>query len=307
MKQFFRSIVRFVPFAVGVYVLLVVLMGNFAAGVPGKNLKYRKGGIGFLYSRLGELDTVRNVDILFLGSSHTYRGFDPRIFREHGFRTFNLGSSAQSVLQTEVLLRRYLQRVHPATVVWEISPASLISDGIESSVDVVSNDVNDIWSFAMAARQNHITVYNTLIYAVYLDVFRQNAAFVEAPRKMDDRYVTGGFVQKDPQTFRIIKRAPAEVSINATQFAAFERCLSLIRASGARLVMVEAPIARSLYDSYLRHEEFDAKIGTYGTYYNFNEILHLQDSTDFYDSDHLNQAGVAKFNTALIRILSGHP
>lgn len=306
MKQFFRSIALFAPFAVGVYVLLVVLMGNFAAGVPGKNLKYRKGGIGFLYSRLQELDTVKNVDILFLGSSHTYRGFDPRIFREHGLRTFNLGSSAQSVLQTEVLLRRYLDRVHPAMVVWEISPASLISDGVESSVDLVSNDVNDLWSLAMAVRQNHITVYNTLIYAVYLDVFRQNAAFVEAPRKMDDRYVTGGFVQKDPQEYRIINRAPAEVIVNTKQFAAFERCLALIRANGARLVMVEAPIARPLYDSYLHHEEFDARIRTYGTYYNFNEILHLQDSTDFYDSDHLNQAGVAKFNTALIGILARH-
>jgi hypothetical protein len=304
MKQFFRSIALFTPFAVGVYLILVVLLGNFAAGLPGKNLKYRKGGIGFLYSRLREIDTVKNVDILFLGSSHTYRGFDPRLFSQHGIRTFNLGSSAQSVLQTEVLLRRYLHRVHPAMIVWEISPASLISDGIESSIDIVSNQTNDFWSFAMSARQNHITVYNTLIYSVYLDVFRQNAAFTEARRKMDDMYVEGGFVQKDPQEYRIINRAPAEVIINAKQFAAFERCLSIIRESGTRLVLVEAPIARSLYDSYLHHEQFDAQMRSYAPFYNFNEILHLQDSTDFYDSDHLNHAGVAKFNSALIRVLS---
>ena len=304
MKQFFRSIALFTPFAVAVYVLLVVLTGNFAAGLAGKNLKYRKGGIGFLYSRLQEIDTMKNVDILFLGSSHTYRGFDPRIFRRHGKRTLNLGSSAQSVLQTEVLLRRYLDRVRPAMIVWEISPASLISDGVESSLDIVSNDANDLWSFTMAARQNHITVYNTLIYSVYLDVFRQNAAFTEGRRKMDDLYIEGGFVQKNPQTYRIIDRVPAEVSINTKQFAAFERCLSLIRESGSRLVMVQAPIARSLYDSYLRHEEFDAQIGAYGPYYNFNKILDLHDSTHFYDSDHLNQAGVEEFNTALIRVLS---
>lgn len=304
MRQFFRSIALFTLFAVGVYMILVVLVGNFAAGLPGKNLKYRKGGIGFLYSRLREIDTVKNVDILFLGSSHTYRGFDPRIFRQHGERTFNLGSSAQSVLQTEVLLRRYLHRIRPALIIWEISPASLISDGVESSIDVVSNQTNDVWSFAMAVRQNHITVYNTLIYAVYLDVFRQNADFTEPRRKMDDVYIDGGFVQKDPQEFRIINRAPDAVRINAKQFAAFERCVSFIRESGARLVMVEAPIARSLYDSYLHHEEFDRRIGAYGPFYNFNEILTLRDSTDFYDSDHLNQAGVARFNTALVRVLS---
>jgi hypothetical protein len=304
MRQFFRSIALFTPFAAAVYVLLVVLIGNFAAGLPGKNLKYRKGGIGFLYSRLHEIDTVKNVDILFLGSSHTYRGFDTRIFRRYGMRTLNLGSSAQSVLQTEVLLRRYLDRIRPAMIVWEISPASLISDGVESSLDIVSNDTNDLWSFAMAARQNHITVYNTLVYSVYLDVFRQNAAFTEGRRKVDDMYIDGGFVQKDPQTYRIINRAPAEVSINPKQFTSFERCLSLIRESGSRLVMVQAPIARSLYDSYLRHEDFDVQIGAYGPYYNFNEILALHDSTDFYDSDHMNQAGVEQFNTALIRRLS---
>jgi len=306
MKKFLRSIALFTPFAAAVYVLLVVLTGNFAAGVPGKNLKYRKGGIGFLYSRLQEIDTMRNVDILFLGSSHTYRGFDTRIFRQHGMRTLNLGSSAQSVLQTEVLLRRYLGRIRPAMIVWEVSPASLISDGVESSLDIVSNDPNDVWSFAMAARQNHITVYNTLLYSVYLDVFRQNAAFTEERRKADDLYIDGGFVQKDPQAYQIIRRVPAEVSINAKQFTSFERCLSLIRESGSRLVMVQAPIARSLYDSYLRHEEFDARIGAYGPYHNFNRILALRDSTDFYDSDHLNQAGVAQFNAALIRILSVH-
>ncbi len=304
MKKFFRSIALFTPFAAAVYVLLVVLTGNFAAGLPGKNLKYRKGSIGFLHSRLQEIDTMKHVDILFLGSSHTYRGFDTRIFSRHGMRTLNLGSSAQSVLQTEVLLRRYLDRIQPATIVWEVSPASLISDGVESSLDIVSNDRNDLWSFQMAAKQNHITVYNTLIYSLYLDVFRQNAAFTEDRRKADDLYIDGGFVQKDPQAYQIIRRVPAEVSINAKQFLSFERCLSLIRASGSRLVMVQAPVARSLYDSYLGHKEFDAQISAYGPYYNFNEILSLHDSTHFYDSDHLNQSGVARFNTALIRILS---
>lgn len=294
----------FMLFAFVLYVLLVVLTGNFEAGLSRKNLKYRKGSIGYLHTRLQEVDTAQNVDILFLGSSHSYRGFDTRIFTRHGLRTLNLGSSAQSVLQTEVLLRRYLTKIHPATIIWEVSPASLMSDGVESSLDIVSNDTNDLWSVLMAVRQNHITVYNTLIYSIYLDVFHQNANFIEEKRKADDTYIAGGFVEKDPQPFQVWRRPPSEVVINEKQFTSFERCLALIHAAGIRLIMVQSPVARPLYASYLHHDEFDAKIGAYGTYLNFNKILSLNDSLDFYDSDHMNRSGVKIFNEKLIAMLS---
>ncbi len=304
MKRFLRSIALFFPCAAAIYILLVVLTGNFEAGLHRKNLSYRKGSIGYLYSRLQEIDRVKDVDILFLGSSHCYRGFDTRIFKRHGLRTLNLGSSAQSVIQTEVLLKRYLEKIHPATIVWEVSPASLMSDGVESSLDVVSNDPNDLSSVMMAVKQNHITVYNTLIYSVYLDVFHQNESFTEEKRKADDIYIEGGFVQKDPQPYQIIKRSTSEVRLNDKQFAAFENCVSLIKRSGSKLLMVQAPIARSLYASYLHHDAFDDKISSYGAYRNFNNILALKDSTDFYDSDHLNASGVAAFNDTVIAMLS---
>ena len=38
-------------------------------------------------------------------------------------------------------------------------------------------------------------------------------------------------------------------------------------------------------------------------YYNFNTLLNLEDSLHFYDSHHLNQTGVERFNTKLIEIL----
>jgi hypothetical protein len=304
MKQFFRSIALFIPFAAAVYVLCVIVTGNFEAGLHRKNLSYRKGSIGYLYSRLHEIPRSADVDILFLGSSHCYRGFDTRIFSQHGLRTLNLGSSAQSVLQTEVLLKRYLGTIKPKMIIWEVSPASLMSDGVESSLDVVSNDTNDVLSVMMALRQNHITVYNTLLYAIYLDVFHQNASFTETRRKADDIYIDGGFVEKDPQQYQIIRRGASDVVLNATQFAAFEECIALIRQRGCRLLMVQAPIASTLYASYLHHDEFDSMIGSYGAYLNFNTILALRDSTDFYDSDHLNHSGVRAFNDTLIAMLS---
>ena len=42
---------------------------------------------------------------------------------------------------------------------------------------------------------------------------------------------------------------------------------------------------------------------SYGTYYNFNEMISLDDSLHFYDSHHLNQNGVNIFNAKLIDVL----
>ena len=63
------------------------------------------GSDSFLYQRVREADTTANVNILVLGASHAYRGIDPRVFTEKGYRLFNLGSSSQTPLQTQILLK----------------------------------------------------------------------------------------------------------------------------------------------------------------------------------------------------------
>ena len=49
-----------------------------------KNLNYRIGSYGHLNTRLKEADTIQNVDVLVVGSSHAYRGLTQGFFRrEH--------------------------------------------------------------------------------------------------------------------------------------------------------------------------------------------------------------------------------
>ena len=44
-------------------------------------------------------------------------------------------------------------------------------------------------------------------------------------------------------------------------------------------------------------------MSTYSKFYNFNEIIDLNDSLHFFDSHHLNQNGVKIFNNKLIELL----
>ena len=55
------------------------------------NVKYIIGAYGHMNSRIKDLATVENVDVLFLGSSTRTEVFDPRILPRFGIKSFNLG------------------------------------------------------------------------------------------------------------------------------------------------------------------------------------------------------------------------
>ena len=104
------------------------------------NLRYHPGSGGFLFSRLKEVKTQNNIDLLILGSSHAYRGFDTRIFNNEGINAFNLGSSAQTPVQTNYLLKTYLKQLKPKVVLYEVYPETFTFDGVEAEMDLISNE-----------------------------------------------------------------------------------------------------------------------------------------------------------------------
>lgn len=150
-----------------------MVWGSLMPSDLNKNLNYRRGASGYTYTRLHEVEKYKNVDILFLGSSHTYRGFDPRIFQLYGYSSFNIGTSSQTPLQTEVLLKKYIGHLKPSSVVFEVYPYVFSSDGVESSVDLIANDNIDKNTFLMAAKINNIKTYNTLLYAYVKRLFEK--------------------------------------------------------------------------------------------------------------------------------------
>ncbi|MFQ5607599.1 MAG: hypothetical protein ACE5GA_06610, partial [Candidatus Zixiibacteriota bacterium] len=90
--------------------LLQIVTGNYA----------RVGDIRGSLQRFREIEGARDVDILFLGSSHSYASFDPRVFSESALSSFNMGSASQSPLNTYSLLKRYYERLNPKVVVYEV-------------------------------------------------------------------------------------------------------------------------------------------------------------------------------------------
>lgn len=268
------------------------------------NLSYVAGGVGFLHNRLEEVRQTRNTDLLFLGSSHAYRGFDTRFFRRQGFSCFNLGSSSQTPLQTKILLERYLLQLQPKAVVYAVDPSLFSADGVESAIDLIANDKKDYRTFLMALRLSNIMVYNTLAYSLMMDRINTPDSFRKKENMQLDTYVAGGFVDRELQYFGDAPHEAKDWPVRKYQLAAFESVLRQLQHSGAKCILVFPPITRSLYESYRNKELFSSTMKAYAPYYDMNTLLSLDDSLHFFDAEHLNQRGVQLLDEEVLHILA---
>jgi poly-D-alanine transfer protein DltD len=302
MKKFIKSTTTFLLFTSVIYILLVCIWGSFAPKFLKKNLN--SFDVGFSKTRFKQVKETKNIDILFLGSSHSYLDFDTRYYSRIGLTSFNLGSSAQTPLQTEILINRYIDNLNPKTIVFEVHPGVFSSDGIESYFDLLDSDKLDVDMFKACLKTNHILVYNSLIYSSFKSIFG-----IDKNEKIDSiysgyKYIQGGFVQRDLSYFRnVTYKKKYSHEMNPEQFQAFERLVQKFKVRNVRLILIQAPITNALYNSSTINNEFDSKMKSFGEYYNFNETVQLNDSLDFFDDAHLNSNGVQKFNQIVIEKL----
>lgn len=303
MQRFFKTIIKFIPVAILLYIIMIILWGELAPMFLQKNLNYKRGAYGHMYSRIEEARHTSGVDILFLGSSHTYRGFDPRVFQQYELNTFNLGSSSQSPLQTEILLKRYLDQIQPQKIIYEVCPSTFSTDGVESTLDLIANDRLDKMLFTLALQQNHIKIYNTLLFALYRRLTGRDNNFVETAQKEEDLYIPGGYVERIVEHHEPKVIEAVQWEIEAEQLAAFERLIAYVEERNIPIILVQAPFTQSYRLAYEGRETFDQLMGEYAPYHNFNKLLLLNDQLHFYDEQHLNQTGVSLFNVTLIQLL----
>ncbi|WP_143337075.1 hypothetical protein [Dokdonia pacifica] len=266
------------------------------------NLKSTKNLGGYTFTRLQEVKTVSNIDVLFLGSSHAYHGFDTRIYEKKGITSFNLGTSAQTPLQTKFLLSRYLDKVIPKEVVLQVSPFIFAIDGVESTVDIVSNDFVDIQSVALATKLKDINVSNALIYSSFEDFFNKKSSYKEKNSFASTVYVSGGYVESNDTGYRGNQYIITDFEFKKIQLKAFDEIITLLENKGITYHLVYVPITKPLYTSISKQLDFESLMNIYGGYHDFNKILSL-DSTYFYDRHHLNQKGATIFNNKLIEEL----
>ncbi len=300
MKKFHITILKFLPFALVAYLVLLFAWGKTPLPLR-KNLNYRIGAYGHMHSRMKDVKVAGKTEVIILGSSHSYRGFDTRIFNEKGIRAFNLGSSSQTPIQSLMLLEKYVDRLSPKLVILEVFPEIFGLDGVESSLEIVANEQIDIHVAKMVFRVNHIKTYNSFLYGWFRQITGVDKDFVQPPNQKKDHYITGsGYVARDMEFFKHVTYPTSEWELNKNQLKAFDKILQLLREKNIAFILVQAPYTSDLYNSKVNNATIDSLFKSKGDYINFNNQLQLDDSLHFYDADHLNQEGVKIFNDSLL-------
>lgn len=251
---------------------------------------------GFTSARFEEAANYKPVDLLILGSSHAYRGFDPRIFEERGISIFNLGTTAQTPIQSELILDTFIDRLGPTMVLLEVYPWGFTSDGVESSIDLIFHG-SLLGREKLVRATWDIKVLNSSIYAT---IVNEKTPEIQSTR---DKYIYGGYVER-AMGFLIEHEYPTKSwQWNENQFEALSRIVAKCQERNVRIVLVQAPTSQAFYSSYSNNGEFEGRMIEFGEYHNFNGLSALSDSLHFYDEDHLNQDGVYLFNIALLDTL----
>lgn len=315
LRLFFR-VSAFATFAAVVYACLL-------AAVPGglgpraiRNLKVPYGHEGHSLSRSKEVAALQSADILFLGSSLAYRGYDTRIFASLGIIPFNLGSNAQTPIQGEMLLARHLRRLRPTLVVLTLDPSILNNDGVEASLDLLANGPIDAHALTMALRTWHLKTWNTLVHCSAKRCLFGPLDHSESLRIGMNTYVPGGFVERDlefakPRKLRASGKSKGPASTDPSslqdhthrQLAAIARMVDMLHREQVRFVIVDPPVSSTRRASYGDHSDFASVMRSFGPYVDMHDLKGLDDVEHFYDENHLNQRGVEFFNAALIERL----
>lgn len=270
---------------------------------------------------MSEISDYHDIDILFVGSSQSYRGFDVRQFKEAGYSSFNMGTTSQRPYQNHLLLNKYIDSLRPRLVVLAVSPV-LMQVSKESTLDYLWSDFEkdkiqwELDKLRMTLNCKswymfNMWVYNAYRHHVYNPLMRRMGKLQPMERHIDgdemivgpDKYVRGGYVERQVDlTCSPEPKKTKVIEYDSVQVYYMKQCVKLLEDRNIQYILVEPPIQPSAYANWVNHSEWEQIIAAY-PYLNYNEPVFLNDTIDFYDNGHMNYIGVEKFNKIFISYL----
>lgn len=302
LRKFILTFLLFIVVSAISYFFLILAWG-FIAPQKLKNNLNLPDNYGYLGDRLKNAKEIKDVDILFLGPSTTYRGFDTRIFNKSGYSAFNFGSSSQSPKQTNLILNHYLESLNPKLVIYDVYPAVFDADGVEPSLDFImhNEDLNE--TYPLLWKNFNIKIVNAIIFKGLTTLFSLNIPG-NLDRVSEDTYIKGGFVAKKIKYNKSInKNFNSEWGIRKDQLNEFRKNISILKKRNVPYLLVRVPLPKTSYQGRENNSYIDSLFSSEGSFINFQNKVELSDSLDFLDNVHLNQNGVEKFNLEVLKYL----
>jgi hypothetical protein len=278
------------------WVLLKVKFNNIPLVYRVSDVINWKGGDTF--RKFNDFDKNKEYDVIVIGSSHAYRGYDPRFFKNGSINMFNLGTSAQSLLNTYYIAKHYITPSNCKLVIVDIYDGALSTDGLEATADLTQNITSTACAFKMGTAMKDPRVINMLTVRMLNST--------APPMYSDTNYVFNGFCENKDTLKNYNKNAyNAKLNLKTFQMYYLEALLIDLKNQQIEVIAVThpSPVESHNYNFFKNREIVSQLMKKYNIPYWDYSSYALNTRTDFYDLHHLNQSGVEKFNALLIKDL----
>ncbi len=277
-----------------------------------------------------------SVNLVFIGSSYSYRTFDPEVFdKKLNINSFNMGSPLQKPVETYYVLKETLKYQKPSLVVLDIN-WGLFNDDKYLNTKLWNFD-NMKFSANKIGYLLNVFDVDQYSYALFKTV-RYHQHTEELIKKLMGKDVTASSVNLDSylknykgkgfivdnnvvdvntikSKFDNAIKSPKTYVWNKKQLKYLDKIVNLCKKKGIKLIFVTAPqspIYLELYDAYWFDYENINKTANkiadmyeveYIDYNMINKEKKLVTNEDFSDSSHLNYGGAQKVSSHLAQYL----
>jgi len=314
-------VAKVIVFSIIVFIILIFIGNRFEQiSKQNKNSTYAKQALNSFYA------DARDVDLIFLGSSHSYCTFDPEYFDVHmGIYSYQLGTPLQHPDTSYYMLREILYGSNPKKpkkVVFEIY-WDMIDDKFELKqadmfLGAIKNDelkkeyIKDVFPFNEKIKYNFKPIrYQQDAFAYYnqklTDFVNKYKIDEQVQQTYTEYYKDRGFLYTDKimseeklyATNQFRDMDGTNWNINKTQKKYILRLAQLCKANSIELYFVTAPIANKSIEYIKNYNSINEKItnlakeiGVHYIDYNIvNQDEKLLSNDDFCDDAHLNNKG----------------
>ncbi len=257
----------------------------------------RKGGQEYRLMR--DWNPNAKYDVLVVGSSHAYRGYDPREFEKVKLNLFAAGSGFQNTLATYILNKDIFRPAKNSLVIIDLFDQTFVGDGVGCYTRVIQNAGSDKAAFEFVWRKPDIRTLNAFSCRMFSK---------HAPVEVGDEpgYLINGYCPKQ-DTMKTIASdlgKVGDIKFNNQFLHYLDKLVMKLKQDDVKIVLVSHPQPKTNYNENY-HLQFlnyiNPLINKYGIrYLDYNSVHSLNNSEHFADANHLNQAGVSMWNQQLL-------
>ncbi len=302
MAPFLKRFVSFLLLCTVVYVLLIGLMAKTNTHPPIHHNLPAANITGLMFR---DLHKAQKTDLLFVGSSHSYRGFDTRVYDRLGWNSFNMGTSSQTPRQALALLETWLDSMKPQLLVFEVYPATFSSqmDLVEANLNIMANEKWKPYFMNLLLMDLDLRMLNLAVAARIRNLMDWEEGMPFDTVMGTDRYILKGYVESTKKGYERQHTYGKGWDIDSRQTKALQEIIRLAKIKGIQVMLMQMPVTGSLYATYNNPAGFDSLMNSLADYHNLNGRIDLVDSVHYYDSNHLNPAGAMIVNAVVAEII----